>query len=70
MIVFSNTTPFIALSSIGQLELLPRLFSEVCVVTEVIEECRAGGSIGVPDLMLLPWTKKTSCISRTMSLSH
>ena len=37
MIVFSNTTPFIALSSIGQLDLLPSLFSEVCIVPEVVE---------------------------------
>ena len=29
MIVFSNTTPFIALASIGQLELLPKLFGKV-----------------------------------------
>jgi hypothetical protein len=32
VIVFSNTTPFIALSSIGQLDLLPRLFNQVCVM--------------------------------------
>ena len=55
MIVFSNTTPFIALSSIGQLDLLPRLFAQVCVVPEVVEECRAGGLIAVPDLAGLPW---------------
>lgn len=55
MIVFSNTTPFIALSSIGQLELLPRLFVTVRVVPEVAEECRAGGLIAVPDLAELPW---------------
>ena len=39
MIVFSNTTPFIALSSINKLELLPKLFGQIHVVTEVIEEC-------------------------------
>jgi predicted nucleic acid-binding protein len=50
VIVFSNTTPFIALSSIGQLELLPRLFGTVRVVPEVAEECRAGGLIAVPEL--------------------
>ena len=41
MIVFSNTTPFIALSSIQQLSLLPKLFAEVHVVYEVAEECMA-----------------------------
>lgn len=55
MIVFSNTTPFIALSSIGQLELLPRLFGTVRVVPEVAEECCAGGLIAVPELAGLPW---------------
>ena len=55
MIVFSNTTPFIALSSINKLELLPKLFGQIHVVTEVIEECAAGGMISVPDLRAIPW---------------
>ena len=55
MIVFCNTTPFIALSSINKLELLPKLFGQVHVVTEVIEECAAGGMISVPDLRGIPW---------------
>ncbi len=55
MIVFSNTTPFIALSSINKLDILPKLFGEVHVVTEVIEECAEGGEILVPDLRTLSW---------------
>ncbi len=55
MIVFSNTTPFIALSSINKLELLPKLFGEIHVVTEVIEECGVGGIIPVPNLRELHW---------------
>jgi predicted nucleic acid-binding protein len=55
MIVFSNTTPIIALSSIGQLELLPRLFEHVHVVSAVMEECQVGGPISVPDLRLIDW---------------
>ena len=47
----------IALSSIEKLDLLPRLFSELCVVPEVVEECSVGGSIGVPDLSGLPWVR-------------
>lgn len=43
MIVFCNTTPLIALSSIEKLDLLPCLFDRVYVVSEVIEECTAGG---------------------------
>jgi len=39
MIVFSNTTLTIALSSIGRLHLLPKLFGEIHLVTEVIDEC-------------------------------
>jgi len=57
MIVFSNTTPFIALSSIQQLSLLPKLFAEVHVVYEVAEECMAGGHIKVPPLHSLSWVK-------------
>jgi predicted nucleic acid-binding protein len=45
MIVFSNTTPIIALSSIQRLVLLPRLFEQVHLVSEVIDECEAGGPI-------------------------
>ncbi|MCI5125461.1 MAG: DUF3368 domain-containing protein [Candidatus Electrothrix sp. AR5] len=60
MIVFSNTTPFIALSSIGQLDLLPSIFSKVCVVPEVVEECQVGGPISVPKLTSLPWIKQVA----------
>ena len=55
MIVFSNTTPLIALSSIGQLDLLPTLFHEIHVVDTVVDECAAGGTIVVPDLNRLHW---------------
>ena len=55
MIVFSNTTPIIALSSIQQLDLLPRLFQRVHLVGEVIDECAVGGAITVPDLRQLSW---------------
>jgi predicted nucleic acid-binding protein len=55
MIVFSDTTPLIALSSIQRLELLPQLFQRVHVVREVVEECIAGGPIVVPDLQRLDW---------------
>ena len=48
-------TPFIALSSINKLELLPQIFGKIHVVTEVIEECTAGGMISVPDLRTKPW---------------
>lgn len=55
MIVYSNTTPFIALSCINQLELLPRLFGTIYVAEAVIEECAEGGRILVPDLRTLSW---------------
>jgi len=50
VIVFSNTTPFIALSSVGQLDLLPQLFGTVHAVEAVAAECAAGGPILVPPL--------------------
>ena len=55
MRVFSNTTPFLALASIGRLDLLPNLFDRIHVVEEVIGECAAGGLIVVPPLRELDW---------------
>ncbi len=40
MIVFSNTTPLIALSSIHQLGILPRIFGKIHIVEAVLDECR------------------------------
>jgi len=55
--VVSNTTPFISLSSVNLLHLLPAIFGEVCVVPSVVDECNEGGRIVVPDLLALPWVK-------------
>jgi hypothetical protein len=55
MIVFSNTTPFIALASIGKLDLLPQIFDKIHVAVSVIDECAEGGKILVPDLRSLTW---------------
>jgi len=54
-VIFSNTTPFIALSSINRLDLLPALFARIHVVEPVVRECAAGGAIEVPALESLPW---------------
>ncbi|MEI6069285.1 MAG: hypothetical protein WCP96_18270 [Methylococcaceae bacterium] len=58
MIVFSNTTPIIVLSSIQCLHLLPQLFGEIHLVNEVIDECAAGGQIAVPSLLEISWIKQ------------
>ncbi len=55
MIVFSNTTPLIALASVDALHLLPDLFHRVHIAASVAAECRVGGPIKVPDLSSLPW---------------
>lgn len=55
MKVFSNTTPFIALAAIDRLDLLPHLFGQIYVTTEVVEECAVGGLIAVPPLGQLDW---------------
>ncbi len=55
MIVFSNTTPIIALSSIQQLDLLPELFGQLHLVNEVVDECEVGGAIAAPSLRGLNW---------------
>lgn len=56
-LIFSNTTPFIALSSIGQLDLLPCLFGRIHVVPHVVFECAVGGLINVPPLASLEWVQ-------------
>jgi hypothetical protein len=55
--VFSNTTPFISLSSVQLLHLLPSIFGDVSVAASVVEECSEGGRIVVPDLTGLPWVR-------------
>ncbi len=67
MIVFSNTTPIIALSSINQLNLLPTLFNEIYVVAEVVEECLEGGKIIVPDLTQLSWINVVQSLSTVLN---
>ena len=57
MIVFSNTTPFIALASVGRLDLLPTLFGEIRVADIVARECAAGGPILVPSLAQFSWVR-------------
>lgn len=55
MKVISNTTPFISLSSVNLLHLMPAIFDAVHIATSVAEECTEGGKIFVPDLTQLPW---------------
>jgi predicted nucleic acid-binding protein len=55
LIAYSNTTPFISLSSIGCLDLFPKLFGKVYVAESVIQECSSGGIIFVPNLKKLDW---------------
>ncbi len=57
MMVFSNTTPFIALSCVNLLHLLPAIFGEVFVSQSVVKECSEGGRILVPDLSTLQWVR-------------
>lgn len=67
MIVFSNTTPLIALASINQLDLLRAIFGRVHIVREVSDECVAGGKILVPDLAELPWVEIVESTIPTVS---
>jgi predicted nucleic acid-binding protein len=55
--VVSNTTPFISLSSVGLLHLLPSILGDIVVAPSVVEECAEGGPIVVPNLLTLPWVK-------------
>ena len=55
MIVYSNTTPIIALASIGRLDILSKVFSKIHVAQAVADECATGGKIVVPPLAELDW---------------
>lgn len=55
--VVSNTTPFISLSSVGLLHLLPAVFGDIVVAPSVVDECSEGGRIVVPNLLTLPWVQ-------------
>ena len=60
MIVFSNTTPLIALASVDALHLLPAIFQRVHVAASVAAECRVGGPIIVPELSTFSWLEIVS----------
>jgi hypothetical protein len=55
VIVYCDTTPIIALSSVDRLSLLPELFGQVRVPTAVMEECAVGGPVHVPLLSAMTW---------------
>jgi predicted nucleic acid-binding protein len=55
--VFSNTTPLIALASIGKLELLPTLFKEITIAEAVKDEIDTGGEVDVPSPDTIEWVK-------------
>jgi hypothetical protein len=57
MKVICDTTPFIALSSIGQIQLLKEIYSSIIVPRAIIEEVSEGGKINVPDLTLFDWVE-------------
>jgi hypothetical protein len=56
-VIVSNTTPFIALCAIGELDIYPKLFGRIHVAKAVADECGAGGPVVVPDLMSLDWVQ-------------
>ena len=55
MQVICNTTPLIALSSIGLLHLLKNIYGEICIPESVFQEINHGGDIELPDLTELEW---------------
>jgi len=69
MIVFSNTTPLIALSAIKQLDLLPQLFYKIYVVDTVVRELVPVTKLAVFSWILLyniasPVTESTQYVFR------
>ena len=59
MKVICNTTPLIALSSIGLLNLLHDIYTEVQIPETVLDEIDQGGGIEVPKLHNVQWIKIT-----------
>lgn len=57
MKVICNTTPLIALSSIGLFNLLNDIYGEICIPEAVFEEVERGGGIDVPKLGNIQWIK-------------
>jgi hypothetical protein len=54
----SNTTPIIALSSIGRLELLGKYYEEIIIPEAVMSEIVSGGKIIIPNLREFSWLKE------------
>ena len=50
-----NTTPMIALSSIGKINLLKEVFSTVTLPKAVIDEIEVGGKVDVPNFRDFDW---------------
>jgi len=55
--IYSNTTPLLAFSAIGRLDLINKVHGEICIVPSVVAECGVGGVVEVPDLTKLPWIR-------------
>lgn len=68
MKIICNTTPFIALSSIGKIELLSNIYLSIIVPEAVIDEINAGGNIYVPDLKTFQWIQVIPDIENIMDL--
>ena len=66
--VVSNTTPFINLIGIGQLDLLPSLYGSVTIPSEVRDEYTAGRSATDPNLDTFSWLHNVPDVRASASL--
>lgn len=66
-LTISNTSPLLYLHLIGQLELLPALYSMIAVPPAVVAELQAGAARGIdiPPVSALPWLQIISLVSTT-----
>jgi predicted nucleic acid-binding protein len=66
--VICNTSPLYYLHLVGQLDLLPRLYSQVRIPPAVREELHAGEKKGVPTprLEALPWLEIQESVNRPL----
>ncbi len=72
MIVVSDSSVLIALSRIGKLDLLPRLFGQVLIPPTVAEEISVEGKPGSAALQQIEWLEVTAVAesSKVIALMH
>lgn len=68
--VVADTSPLIMLMGVGQLELLPRLYGEITIPRQVLNELNQGAKPNDPDLATCTWISVVDHIVLDSSLPN